>query len=417
MADNWKRNLTVLSLAQLLTMIGFGSYRPFMAYYLQDIGAATFEQAIAWLAAFESGNAFAMMLASPFWGTLADRHGRKLMLMRATGAGAVTALLMTFARTPGQLVALRITQGLLCGTVSASLAMVATQTPERHLGYALGVMQTVQYVGHAVGPFFGGLTADSLGYRAVFLASAATIALALVLVVGFVKERFVAPIAEPTTAGRPRSRLRGMLTGTTVVLLLTLGALRFGMAVLTPVLSLFVKSLSPDTTRVATLAGAAVSVTALTSSIAALVAGRLGDRFGLKRVLLVCSLGVAAAYAAQATARTTTQLLLLRAIQGVFVGGTMPMATALLARSTPTSRRGVVFGISNSVTSGARALGPIVGAAVANLLGMRSVFLTAAAIVLGVSAGIGIAVRPEVGGTSEERRGRVAEEQASVGPS
>jgi DHA1 family multidrug resistance protein-like MFS transporter len=249
------------------------------------------------------------------------------------------------------------------------------------------------------------------------LLSAATIGVALLLVVGVVQERFTPPTDPERTGVGARRRLAGMLTGTTLVLLLTLGALRFGMAVLTPVLSLFVKSLTPDHSRVATLAGATLSVTALTSSAAALAAGRLGDRLGLKRVLLVCSFGVAAAYAAQSLAQTTTQLLLMRAVQGVFVGGTMPMATALLARSTPSSRRGAVFGVSNSVTSGARALGPIVGAAVANVWGMRSVFLTTSAIVLAVSIGIGLAVNANVGSEAAPCASKVTEEPASASPS
>lgn len=412
MPDNWKRNLAVLSFAQLLTMIGFATYRPFIAYYVQDLGATTFEQATTWVAAFESGNAAAMMLVSPFWGTLADRHGRKLMLIRATGAGALTAFAMGLATTPGQLVALRVLQGVLCGTVSASLAMVATQTPERHLGYALGVMQTVQYVGMSLGPIVGGYAGDALGYRAVFPVSAGVIGVALILVVVFVRERFVPPPKEERTGAQKGSRVAGMLTGTTISLLLTLGAIRLAMGILTPVLSLYVKSLAPDHARVATLAGAVLSVTALTSSLAALAVGRMGDRLGLKRVLLVCSIGVSLTYVPQAFVRTTAQLLVMRAIQGAFVGGMMPMATALLAKSTPSSRRGVVFGVANSVTSGARALGPVLGAAIANSWGMRSAFVTTSVVLLVVSAGIAVGVSPPT--ASEAEAATLACERASA---
>ena len=265
------------------------------------------------------------------------------------------------------------------------------------MGFALGTMQTAQFVGQSLGPVFGGLAADRIGYRSVFPISSGLIACSFLLVALFAQERFVAPSRSPSPedgAGRGR-RLLAMLTGTTLALLLALGTLRFAASVLSPVLSLYVKELSMSDRNIATVAGAVLSVTALTSSVAALIFGRLGDRLGLKRVLLVCCVGVALVHIPQALVSNTTQLLALRALQGIFVGGTMPTATALLARNTPGERRGIVFGLSNSVQAGGRALGPVLGAAIANLWGMRSVFLATSAVFFGVASTIALAVRSE----------------------
>lgn len=125
---NWKRNLIVLSMVQLATMIGFSGYHPFVAYYMLDLGVANAAEAATWMAAFNSGAAVAMMIASPIWGMLGDRHGRKIMLVRATIAGCVFTFLMGMATDPTQLVILRVIQGMFSGTVVAAITLVATGT-------------------------------------------------------------------------------------------------------------------------------------------------------------------------------------------------------------------------------------------------------------------------------------------------
>lgn len=380
--SRWKRNLIVLCFAQSITLLGFSAYLPFIPYFVQDLGVRDYARATAWMAFFDSGSALAMMVFAPIWGTLADRYGRKLMLVRATAAGAALAFLMGLARSPLQLIILRILQGAFCGTVSAANTLVATETPEESLGQWLGIMQTTQFVGQAAGPLMGGLLADVLGYRAVFPISSALMVIALLSIALLVREQSM-----PRAARRGRLRLTlsrrslaEVATGNTMVLLLALACNSFAIAVLSPVLSLYIKSLSADSAHLGTLAGSIIAVSALTSSISALFLGRLGDRYGRKRVLLSCVIGAALIYAPQALATNAMQLLVLRAIQGVFMGGIIPTGNALLAQSTPHDRRGTVFGLATSAGAGGRALGPILGAAVANTWGMASTFWVTASI-------------------------------------
>jgi DHA1 family multidrug resistance protein-like MFS transporter len=174
--------------------------------------------------------------------------------------------------------------------------------------------------------------------------------------------------------------MKGVLDRGTVVLLISLGSISFALMVLSPILSLYIKSLSADEAHLATLAGAVISVSALTSSASAPLIGRLGDKVGQKVVLLGCAIGMATIHIPQAFVTSPMQLLVLRAIQGVFMGGTMPTANALLARSTAPDRRGTVFGLSTSIQAGGRAAAPMIGAGVANLWGMSPVFLVTAGI-------------------------------------
>ena len=169
-----------------------------------------------------------------------------------------------------------------------------------------------------------------------------------------------------------------MVSGGKLVLLVTLGSNSFAVSVLSPILALYIKSLSADAGRLGTLAGAVTSAAAFTSSLVALVIGPLVRRTGQKRLLLICVAGAAIIHIPQSFVTNTTQLLVLRAIQGGFMGGILPTANALLARLTPPERRGAVFGLASGTQAGARAVGPAVGAAVAQAWGMASTFLVTA---------------------------------------
>ena len=268
---------------------------------------------------------------------------------------------MSLVQTPAQLVFVRVLQGIFCGTVTAAVTLVATETPDEHLGFGLGMMQTAQFVGQALGPLVGGVIADSLGLRRVFPVSAAMMVISLLMVVFLASEHRIAPPpkteGEKTDKSNIPSGLRTVLSGNILVLLIGIGCLSIAFTVVSPIMSLYVQSLSPDSARISTLAGAAVSVSAFTSAVAALIVGRIGDRYGLKAILVICGFAVMAIHIPQAWVSDIWQLLALRAAQGIFLGGMMPTANALMAKITPEARRGTVFGMSSSFSSAGRAVG------------------------------------------------------------
>jgi len=381
---SWKRNLVVLCLAQLLTMVGFTSYFPSIPFLIQEMGVTSTSETASWLAAFWSGGSIAMMIASPIWGSLSDRWGRKVMLVRATAAGAILAFVMSLVQTPQQLIIVRVIQGIFCGTVAASITLVATQTPDEHLGFSLGAMQTAQFVGQALGPLVGGVIADALGIRRVFVVSAVMMAISVTLTITLVREKRTQAVRDESSQSAPQegffASLRSALSRDILMLLLGMACVSLAYAVVSPIMSLYVQSLAPNSERLSTLAGAAVSVSAVTSAVASLAVGRLGDRHGQKTVLVACGFCAMAIHVPQAWVNAIWQLLVLRALQGVFLGGMTPTANALLAKITPEARRGTVFGISSSFSAGGRAVGPTIGAGVAATLGMPPVFLVTAGI-------------------------------------
>ena len=395
---DWKRNLIVLCFVQLVTMIGFSGYHPFVPYYMMELGVPSYQEAISWLAAFNSGAAVAMMIAAPIWGALADRRGRRLMLIRATFAGCLFTFLMSIAQSPAHLLVLRVVQGLFSGTVAAAVTLVATETPEEYMGRSLGLMQTAQFFGQSIGPLVGGMAADAFGYRNVFRVSALLMLISVITIITVVREkahRRPAPAAGPTRLSIRGGALAAIANRNTLLLVLTLAGNSFAIAVLSPVLSLYIKSLVGDVPNLATIAGSVMSVAAFSSSLSAVALGRLADKIGQKRVLVFSVIGVALIHVPQSIVTHPNQLLVLRAIQGICMGGIMPTANALLATATHPSRRGAVFGFSQSAQSGGRALGPALGAAVSNTWGMASSFLVTAGIFGIMATLVGTFVRIE----------------------
>ncbi len=380
--NGWKRNLYAVCVAQLLTMMGFSSYTSFIPYYLQTFSNLSDAQAMAWTASFQTAGMLAMMVAAPIWGSLADRYGRKVMLIRSTGAATILVFLMGQATSPAQLLVLRVVQGFFCGTMAAAMTLVATSTPERNLGQALGMLQMTQFLANALGPFVGGLAADAVGYKAVFPGAAGFMAISVLIVVFLVHETRdkKAPTPAPARARLGVRGIRQMVGANTLLLIAALAGTAFANSVLSPVIPLYIKELAPGTARLATLAGSLSSVTAVSAAIASVGIGWVGDRFGQKVTLVASMAGVALLAVPQAFVSTAGQLMAWRAIHGAFMGGIMPTANALLARSTSADRRGAVLGLSSGAQSGGNALGPTVGAATASAFGMPASFLTTSAL-------------------------------------
>src|SRR2546427_2367642 len=134
-----------------------------------------------------------MAVASPIWGVLGDRFGRKPMLIRSMVGGAITVGVIFFVRTPLQLVILRFLQGATSGTVAAATALVAAETPRNRVGWALGVVTSAVALGSAIGPVVGGLAAAAFGLRLVFLGGGILLLIAMIPVVIIVRESPLKP--------------------------------------------------------------------------------------------------------------------------------------------------------------------------------------------------------------------------------
>jgi len=376
----WRRTLGVLFFTQLATAVGFSSIFPFLPLYVESLGSSTGADPEILAGAVYSAQAFTMMLASPVWGAIADRFGRKLMVQRAAFGGSMVIVLMAFVGSAEQLVVLRALQGLITGTVAATSALLAAQTPREHTGYAMGMLQVGQGAGIALGPLLGGLVADRMGYSPAFLFTGAVLFSAGVLVHFGVREHF-----EPAVHAAPsmgwRSRWGAMLSRPGVRPTYSLSFLsQLGRMMLVPITPLFVQQLMGGAGSVNTFNGLVIGLNSAAMTVSAGPLGRLGDRFGGRRVAVLSALLAGLLYIPQGLVSGHWQLLPLAALGGLAMGGVLPSLSALLARYTEHGQEGAVYGLDNAVRAGARSIAPVLGSAIAVALGLRAAFFAAGAV-------------------------------------
>ena len=154
---------------------------------------------------------------------------------------------------------------------------------------------------------------------------------------------------------------------------------RLAARTLGPVLPLFIQSLVPASSRVASLAGLISGATAAAGAVGAVTLGRASDRLGYRRVLLTCAILAALLYIPQFFVTVPWQLLVLQCSVGVVMSGVLASVSALLANTAPEGRHGVVFGVDTSAVAMANGIGPMLGASAAAFLGLRAPFLIASA--------------------------------------
>ena len=381
--EQWQRTLCAMVGIQFINTMAFSVLTPIMPLFLPVLRVEAPSAVALWSGVLNGVTSFIAAFASPLWGRVADRRGRKLMLLRSTLAiGAFTAL-MGIAADIWQFFAFRALMGAFAGFSSASIALVASQVPEGRLGFALGWLSTGQLVGSLVGPLIGGALADLTGsYRIPFYCTSATILMSTGLVWITVRERFVAP--SQTRGGRSIlgsliavARSPGLLALFFVLLMA-----QFGVRTVQPVVTLFVQELVGARPDLATLSGIAFSVTGLSNVIAAPFLGNRSDVIGYRRVLLICLLGATLTTLPQAFADNYWVFTAQRFAVGLFIGGILPTANALIGRLVPRAERGTVYGITASAMFLGNSMGPLTGGAVAAAFGLRWVFLVTAAVLL-----------------------------------
>jgi len=378
----WQRNLAVIWFAELVAISGFSVFSPFMPYYVQELGVTRLEEVEFWSGMLITVQAVAMATFAPLWGSLADRYGRKVMVVRAMLGGSVVIALMGFTQSVGQLAALRAIQGTLTGTVAAATTLVASSAPPERRGYALGLLQMAIYLGNSVGPMLGGLVSDHVGYRATFWVTAGLLFSAGVLVATLVHEEFTSP--EKTSSQENTHLWDGLvMVLRTRTLLIVFGIrmlMRMGIRTVGPMLPLFVQEIAAPGTKIASLTGNIEGFAAAASAVSAVLLGRVSDRVGYRRILLVCGIVACVLSGFTAGVKNPMQLLILRALTGAAMGGILASISALLAALAPKDRFGAVYGMDTSLVSVANAAAPMIGALMAASWGLSSVFLGAAAL-------------------------------------
>jgi len=380
-AANWGRTLVIMVGVQMAMNAGFTVLSPIMPLYLPELGVTDPDMVSLWAGFLAFITPMLGALASPFWGRVADRHGRRLMVLRSCTAMCLFMGMMSLAQTPWQLFGMRALMGIFAGFNAATIALVATQAPGRRLGFALGWLSSGQLVGNLIGPLLGGAIADTTGsLRAPFAITSAICLCSALTVLALVRERFVAPQAGTARASPFKgfsimARSRG-LAPLFIVLLLA----QFAVQAVQPVVTVFVEQLAGPRPDLATLGGLAFSITGVADLLASPFLGRRSDTLGYRRVLLICLGGAALTSLPAFFVTGYWGFVATRFGLGLFVGGILPTANALVGRLAPAGDKGAVYGATASAMMLGGSLGPLSGGAIASVVGVRWVFLVAAVL-------------------------------------
>jgi DHA1 family multidrug resistance protein-like MFS transporter len=323
------------------------------------------------------------------------------MVLRAAFGGGLVIGLMGLSQNIWQFLGLRLIQGAMTGVVAAASALAISFVPRQRIGFALGMIQMSSFAGNAVGPSLGGFTADHFGYRLSFTVSGSLFWIAGILTVLFVREHFVPPppgAMKPGLTGLLRDiRARGA-DKQLLVMMVVLFSAQFGVNVVQPMLPLFVQYIDPSQSA-AFVTGLIFTVAGVVAAVSSIVWGRLGDRIGYRRLLIGMALGAGLIYIPQGLVVTVVQLIVLRGVLGIFDGGLLPSANALIASSTPAegsagrASHGTTYGLVYLANGLGFALGPLAGGLIAATLGLRNVFFLTAAILLVIGVYLPFGVR------------------------
>ncbi|MHA6309892.1 MFS transporter [Pantoea sp. S-LA4] len=379
--QHWKRNLWVCVLGSFSTIVAMTLLLPFLPLYVQQLGVQQPAAIARWSGLAYGATFFSAALTAPLWGRLADRYGRKLMLIRASLGMAIAMSLIGMATAPWQLVALRLLAGLLGGYASGSTILVAAQTPKGQTGWALGILSSGIMAGNVVGPLLGGVLPPLIGIRQTFWLTGAVIFLAFLATTFLLKEqpRAAASPREnsaPAPAATPVNQRRVWLMWLSGMLLI------FATMSIEPIITLYVGEFVSGNHQITRVAGLAMSAAALGTVIAAPRLGRLADRVGHERVLTAGLVVSALLLIPQAFITAAWQLVLLRFLMGMALGGLLPCITAIIRHSVPGSQVGRMLGYSTSAQYIGQVTGPLFGGLVGGSFGMRPVFLATSAVML-----------------------------------
>jgi DHA1 family multidrug resistance protein-like MFS transporter len=342
--EPWQRNVWALALCVFIAFVGFQFFSPFLPLYVQELGVTDPAAVALWSGLLAATTPAVSGFLAPLSGRLADRFGRKLMVIRSLAAFTVIIALMGLVTSVRQLLAARVLQGLFAGFTPLAMAMASVAAPRDRVSVAIARVQGAQLLSVAVGPVAGGLVATHLGLRAAFFVTAALCGVALVVLVALFDESRPPPGGPGRLAGPRGTPLREALRYphflAILALLLIAQLVDRALALLVP---LHVAHL-PGMEAAAATSGLIISVAAVAAAAAASGGARLARALPAGRVLLGGLVAGGPLCAAMGFAGGWVPLLALRTLAAVCLGGALTLAYALGGLVVPADRRGAAFG-------------------------------------------------------------------------
>jgi DHA1 family multidrug resistance protein-like MFS transporter len=358
--------------ASFIGFTGFTLVMPFLPLYFKVLGVEDVGAIAMWSGLSLGVTPALTAMLAPFWGRLADRYGRKIMVERSLVSFVVVMGAMAFVQRPWHVLALRALQGFFAGYGSLTLTMAADSAPRDRMAYSIGFVQTAQRLGPAIGPIAGGAVAQIAGLRHAFLVTACFYLVAVLLVIFLYDEQR----ATRSDAGPAEGRVtfRNLLAFENFILLMVVVfGLQFVDRSFGPVLPLFVAQLGTPVNRVPIVAGVLFSIAAGAGAFGHHICGRLLRRTSARRVIAVSAAVGALGAGAYVFAHGPWLLVAGTPIFGIAIGVATTATYTAATGVMPAGGRGAGFGLLTTASLTGLALSPIVSG-VLGATSIRAVF-------------------------------------------
>ena len=373
-AEQWRRNLAVLWLGTFIAGMGFSEVMPFISLYVDDLGHFTKGQLTIYSGLTYAVTFLVIALVSPLWGKLADRKGRKLMLLRSSLGMAVVIGLMGFVTNVWQLIGLRFLQGFFAGYIPNASALIAAETPQAKSGNALGILTTGYVSGNLIGPVLGGILAQVFSIRWTFILTGIFLVIVFILSATLVHEHFT-PISKEKQA--QAGFWLGQVKNPTLIIVLLVSTMfiQMGNNSITPIISLYVRQLMGNQGPITLVAGIVAALPGISTLMAAPKLGEYGDRKGTQRVLIFGYAFAVLMYFHQGFVTSVRLLGLFRFMIVISDGALFPAVQTMLTKNVPHTLTGTVFSWNQSFQALGSMLGSMLGGFVANWFNYNGVFI------------------------------------------
>ena len=361
--ETWKRTVYISLVCVFCTAFGVSQLAPILPLYFHDLGVQTPEAMY-----------IIVCLAAPFWGRVADKKGRKITLIRSSFGMALCNVLIAFQTTPEGVVLIRLVQGLVSGFYSASITLIASESPIERTGWALGLLASANLAGSLIGPLLGGYIADTVGIRNDFIIVGTLMGLAGVLATIFIHENYV---PQPNPEKLSIRKLKEQIPEFNSIVALCVASFIYAICIMSlqPVISVYIKGIVPsDTENLAFIAGAVFSAMGIAQLMSSSPLGKLVDKIGPRKVLVVSLIYVGILNIPQAYVSDVYQLAIIRFLQGFGLGGMLPALNTYLSSKTPREFTGQVFSYNQSCLFFGYFLGSVGGASLMAWLGFTTLF-------------------------------------------
>lgn len=378
----WKKNLFVLSIAVFIAGIAFSEIMPFLSLYINTLGNFSHQQLNFWSGIVYSGTFIVSAVVSPWWGKLADKKGRKPMILRAGIGMSVVIACMGLVQNVWQLLLLRMLQGVFAGFISNSNALVATETPKTNSGQALGTIASATTAGTLLGPLVGGALTSIFSYRITFMITGGLLLLCSILVLFFVHEDDFKPVTakklDKASGVIKLLRSPHLIFG----LLLTTLIIQAANNSINPIVSLYIRQLLNGHDNVVFISGVIAALPGIATFLVASRFGALGDKIGTHKIIVAGFIAASIFFFLTAFVRNTVELGILRFLVGFSDACLFPQVQTMLTKNSPAAVTGRIFSWNQSAMYIGNIVGPLLGSFVSGMFNYSMVFIVTTVIVL-----------------------------------